>query len=294
METGKYGKMLRAMSRDGSARAFVLNSTAIVNEAIRFHHTTPTATAALGRVLTAASFMGSMLKEKEHSLTLRFHGDGPAGTILAVADYYGNVKGYIEHPEVDLPCKANGKLDVGGAVGKGTLSLSRDVGLKEPYTSQAPITSGEIAEDLTNYYATSEQTPTLCALGVLVAPDYSCSGAGGVLIQLLPYPDEETVSLLERNAAFLSSVSSMFASGKTNEEILKVAFQDIPYDLFDELEVSYQCDCSRDRTARALIAIGKKEVDAILEEQGKVEVCCHFCDKRYIFTPKDCEKLFQS
>ena len=294
MNEEKCGKMLRAMSRDGSARAFVLNSTEIVNAAIRYHHTTPTATAALGRVLSAASFMGTMLKEKEHSMTLRFHGDGPAGTILAVSDYYGNVKGYIEHPDVDLPCKANGKLDVGGAVGKGTLSLSRDVGLKEPYTSQAPIITGEIAEDITNYYATSEQTPTLCALGVLVAPDFTCSGAGGVLVQLLPYPDEETVSLLERNAGFLSSISSMFAAGKTNEEILKVVFQDIPYDLFDELEVAYQCDCSRERTARALIAIGKREVDSILKEQGKVEVCCHFCDRKYTFTEKDCEKLFQS
>ena len=285
-------KILRAMSQDGSARAFVINSTDIVNEAIRFHHTTPTASAALGRTLTAASFMGTMLKEKEHSLTLRFQGDGPAGTIIAVADYYGNVKGYIQNPGVDLPKKSNGKLDVGRAVGRGFLSVCRDLGLKEPYISQSPIVTGEIAEDVTNYYAISEQTPTLCALGVLVDVDYTCKAAGGVLIQLLPYADESTVDLIERNAQFLNSVSSLIAEGKTNQDILNIAFQDIPYDLFDEIDVDYLCDCSRERTARALLAIGEKEVNDVLAEQGKVEVCCHFCDKKYVFTAEDCHKLF--
>lgn len=285
-------KILRAMSQDGSARAFVINSTDIVNEAIRFHHTTPTASAALGRTLTAASFMGTMLKEKEHSLTLRFQGDGPAGTIIAVADYYGNVKGYIQNPGVDLPKKSNGKLDVGRAVGRGFLSVCRDLGLKEPYISQSPIVTGEIAEDVTNYYAVSEQTPTLCALGVLVDVDYTCKAAGGVLIQLLPYADENTVDLIERNAQFLTSVSSLIAEGKTNQDILDIAFQDIPYDLFDEIDVDYLCDCSRERTARALLAIGEKEVNDVLAEQGQVEVCCHFCDKKYVFTAEDCQKLF--
>ncbi|MCQ2433339.1 MAG: Hsp33 family molecular chaperone HslO [Clostridia bacterium] len=288
----KQSKILRAMSQDGSARIFVINSTGIVNAAIGYHHTTPTASAALGRVLTAASLMGTMLKEKEHSLTLRFQGDGPAGTILAAADYYGNVKGYIQNPGVDVPKKSNGKLDVRAAVGQGYMCVSRDLGLKEPYISQAPIVSGEIAEDITSYYATSEQTPTLCALGVLVDVDYTCKGAGGVLIQLLPFADEKTVDLIERNAQFLSSVSSLFAEGKTNKEVMDIAFQDIPYDLFDELDVDYVCDCSRERTTKALLAVGKAEVDDILAEQGQVEVCCHFCDKKYVFTPEDCEKLF--
>ena len=219
----KQSKILRAMSQDGSARIFVINSTGIVNAAIGYHHTTPTASAALGRVLTAASLMGTMLKEKEHSLTLRFQGDGPAGTILAAADYYGNVKGYIQNPGVDVPKKSNGKLDVRAAVGQGYMCVSRDLGLKEPYISQAPIVSGEIAEDITSYYATSEQTPTLCALGVLVDVDYTCKGAGGVLIQLLPFADEKTVDLIERNAQFLSSVSSLFAEGKTNKEVMDIA-----------------------------------------------------------------------
>ncbi len=292
MKEKKQSKILRAMSRDGSARIFVINSTDIVDQAVQYHHTTPTATAALGRVLTAASLMGTLLKEKEHSLTLRFHGDGPAGTILAAADYFGNVKGYIENPDVDIPKKSNGKLDVRGAVGAGFMSVSRDLGLKEPYISQAPIVSGEIAEDVTSYFATSEQTPTLCALGVLVDVDYSCKGAGGVLIQLLPFADEGTIDQIEKNAPLLASVSKLFAEGKSNEEILSIAFRDIPYDLFDELEVDYVCDCSRERTERALLAVGRDEVDNILTEQGQVEICCHFCDKKYVFTRDDCDALF--
>ena len=164
--------------------------------------------------------------------------------------------------------------------------------MREPYISQSPIVSGEIAEDVTSYYATSEQTPTLCALGVLVDVDYTCKGAGGVLIQLLPFADEGTIDLIERNAQFLSSVSNLFASGKSNEEILATAFQDIPYDLFDEIEVDYVCDCSRERTGRALVTIGRAEVNDILAEQGQVEICCHFCDKKYVFTPEDCDALF--
>ncbi len=288
----EHAKILRAMTRDGSARAFVINGKSMVNEVIRLHHTTPTATAALGRTLMAASLMGTMLKEKGNALTLRFHGDGPAGSVLACADYYGNVKGYIENPAVDLPKKSNGKLDVSGAIGHGYLSVSKDLGMREPYISQAPIVSGEIAEDITHYYATSEQTPTLCALGVLVDVDYSCKGAGGVLIQLLPFADEKTVDLLERNAALLASVSKLFADGKSNEEVLAMALQDIPYDLFDEITVDYCCDCSRERTARAVLALGQEEVDAILKDQGKVEVCCHFCDKKYVFTQEDCQTLF--
>lgn len=292
MQEKKQSKILRAMSQDGSARIFVINSTEIVNEAIRYHHTTPTASAALGRTLTAASLMGVQLKEKNNLLTLAFRGDGPAGTILATADYYGNVKGYIQNPLVDVPKKSNGKLNVSAAVGHGSMTVTKDLGMREPYTSQAPIVSGEIAEDITSYYAASEQTPTLCALGVLVDVDYSCKGAGGVLIQLLPFADENTVNLIERNAQFLASVSNLFAQGKSNEEILALAFQDIPFDLFDEISVDYLCDCSRERTGRALVAIGRKEVEDILKEQGQVEVCCHFCDKKYVFSPEDCEALF--
>lgn len=292
MQEKKQSTILRGMSQDGSARIFVINSTEIVNRAIEYHHTTPTASAALGRTLTAASLMGAQLKEKGDSMTLAFRGDGPAGTILATSDYYGNVKGYIANPDVDVPKKPNGKLNVSAAVGGGFMSVSKDLGLRKPYTSQSPIVSGEIAEDITHYYATSEQTPTLCALGVLVDVDYTCKAAGGVLIQLLPFADEATVDLIERNAQFLSSVSNLFAQGKCNEEILAIAFREIPFDLFDEISVDYLCDCSRERTARALVSVGKQEVDDILAEQGQVEICCHFCDKNYVFTKDDCEALF--
>ncbi len=284
--------ILRAMSQDGSARIFVINSTDIVNRAIGYHHTSPTASAVLGRTLTAASLMGAQLKEKDNLLTLAFRGDGPAGTVLATSDYFGNVKGYITNPDVDVPKKSNGKLNVSAAVGGGYMSVTKDLGMRKPYISQSPIVSGEIAEDITHYYATSEQTPTLCALGGLVDVDYTCKAAGGVLVQLLPFADEGTVDQIERNAQFLSSVSSLFAAGKTNEEILALAFQDIPYDLFDEIEVDYICDCSRERTARALISVGQAEVDDILAEQGQVEVACHFCDKKYVFTKEDCAALF--
>ena len=164
--------------------------------------------------------------------------------------------------------------------------------MREPYVSQSPIVSGEIAEDVTSYYATSEQTPTLCALGVLIGTDYTCLGAGGVLIQLLPFADEGTVDLIERNAQFLASLSGLFAQGKSNEEILATAFQDIPYDLFDEIEVDYICDCSAERTGRALVTLGREEVADILAERGTVEICCHFCDKKYVFTQKECDALF--
>lgn len=285
--------ILRAMSRDGSARAFVIDSTAIVDQAIRYHNTTPTASAALGRTLTAASLIGTNLKNKTDSLTLQIRGDGPAGRIIAVSDYAGNVRGYIENPGVDLPKKPNGKLDVGGAVGSGYLSLIRDMGGKEPYTGMTQLVSGEIAEDITSYFVESEQIPTVCALGVLVATDYSCAGAGGVLVQLLPFAAEETVAKLEENAASLSELSRQIAAGASTKEIMDRIFAGIPYDIFDELPVEYRCNCSYERTARALYSLGKAEVDRLLQEQEEIEVSCHFCDKKYRFGKADCEKLFQ-
>ena len=293
MEKKPQATILRAMSQDGSARIFVINSTAIVNEAIRYHQTTPTASAALGRVLTAASLMGVQLKEKDNLLTLSFRGDGPAGTILASADYYGNVKGYIQNPGVDVPKKSNGKLNVSAAVGHGYMTVTKDLGMREPYISQSPIVSGEIAEDVTSYYATSEQTPTLCALGVLVDVDYTCKGAGGVLIQLLPFADEAVIAKLEENSAALSNVSRLFDEGKTLEEIADIALSGIEYDPFDVLDVAYKCDCTRDRMQRALISVGKKDLAEMFAEQvaeGKpeeLEISCRFCNKAYTFGKKD-------
>lgn len=285
--------MLRAMSTDGSARIFVLQSTQIVNDAIALHHTAPTAAAALGRVLTAASMMGSMLKDKDNSLTLRFAGDGPAGTILAVSDYAGNVKGCIGNPYVDLPLRADGKLNVGAAVGRGSMQVIKDMGMGEPWSGTMDIVSGEIAEDVTNYFAVSEQIPTACALGVLVGTDGKCAGAGGVMIQMLPFAAEQTAAQFEKNIPLLTNLSAQFAQGKTVLDVMALACRDIPFDVFDELPVAYRCDCSEQRIRNVIRGLGKAEVEDILAEQGQVEVRCHFCNRVYRFDRAACEKLFE-
>jgi len=293
METVKKATILRGMTRDGSARVLVINSKEMVNEMIRVHRTSPTATAALGRLVSAASMIGTMLPENGDTVTMTFSSEGEIEKMIAVADYFGNVKSYIKNPLADPPRKSNGKLDVGAAVGAGTFSIIRDVGGNEPQCGTIEIVSGEIAEDIATYFAKSEQVPTLLSLGVLVDIDYTCRAAGGVLVQLMPYPDDNTVDLIERNAAEVSNVSYLFDKGLSNEEIFALVMKDIPYDLFDSLEVEYKCDCSRERMLSKIKALGKGEIITMLEEQeneGKAReltAVCRFCNSEYTFSEKD-------
>ena len=286
-------RLLRGMTRDGSARIVVADTRGIVETARRYHKTAPTATAALGRLLTATSMLGSMLGEKTDSLTVTVAGDGPAGRLLAVSDYLGCVRGYIENPTADPPRKSNGKLDVGAAVGHGSLSVIREIEEGKRQTGTVELVSGEIAEDFTHYFAESEQIPSVCSLGVLVAPDGSCLAAGGVLIQLLPFPDPATVDRIEKNVPNISSVSSLLDAGKTLEEIAALAFEGIEFDPFDTIDVDYVCTCSRERMRRGIRSLGAKKVLELFDEEekenGKRELTaeCRFCDKKYRFTEND-------
>nr|MBQ8890192.1 Hsp33 family molecular chaperone HslO [Clostridia bacterium] len=282
--------ILRGMTRDGSARFLVINSRDMINAMREAHATSPTATAALGRTITAASMIGTMLPEEGDTVTITFAGDGEAGKIIAVADYFGNVKGYIQNPLASPPKKPNGKLNVGAAVGAGTLSFVKCVGGGDLQTGMTEIVSGEIAEDIATYFALSEQIPTVLSLGVRVDKDYTCLAAGGILIQLLPFPEEATVDLIERNAAALSNISQLFELGMSNEDIAELALKDIPYDIFDTLEVEYRCDCSADRMRKKILSLGRKEIENMLDEQereGKdrsLTAVCRFCGSEYTYS----------
>ena len=292
MKDNKTSTILRGMTRDGSARVLVINSREMVNAMLKVHHCAPTSCAALGRLITATSMIGTMLPEENDSLTVTFDGDGEIGKMIAVSDYYGCVKSYIENPLADPPRKPNGKLDVGTAVGRGNLSFVRVV-KGEMQSGMSEIVSGEIAEDIATYFATSEQVPTLLSVGVLVDKDLSCLAAGGILIQLRPFPDEKTVDLIERNARELTNVSRLFESGMSNEEVLAVALRDVPYDLFDTIDVDYTCDCSRERMLKKIRSLRREDVVSMLNEQeaeGKareLEAVCRFCQSTYTFTEKE-------
>ena len=273
-----------AMTRDGSARILCADTKSITQTATGIHSLSRTAAAALGRSLTAASLMGYMLREEKFSITLQFKGDGPIGSIVCVSDSGGNVRGYCDHPEVELAPNEKGKIDVGGAVGAGTLFVIRDLGMETPYIGQSPIVSGEIAEDIAEYFAKSEQTPTVCALGVRVNRDGSCKASGGFILQLLPFADEAVIPQLEENAAAIESVSALLAQGLSPEQIIEKVFSGIEYDLFEPAETAYRCTCSRERYFRAIRSLSGGYFEKLREGGEPIEACCHFCGKKYVFS----------
>ncbi len=286
--------LVRGMSMDGFVKVVAIRSTELVRRGAEIQKTTPNATAALGRALTAASMMGNMQKVENGSMTLQIRGGGPIGTITVVSDPDGNVRGCVTEPKVPLVEKFPGKLDVGATVGTdGTLTIIRDLQMKEPYIGQVPLVSGEIGDDITAYFAQSEQTPTACALGVLVDTDQSVKVAGGYLLQLLPGAPEETIEALEKGIQRAGAVTAMLEDGLTPEEILGQVCGDIGVVFMETAEVSYKCYCSRDRVTSALISLGREELMEIAEEGKSFPVECQFCDTVYEFTPENVRELLK-
>lgn len=285
--------LIRATAANGQVRAFGVTSRELTETAKNAHDTSPVATAALGRLMSAAVMMGADLKGENDLLTLRMEGDGPMGGLLATADSRGNVKGYAFHPEVLLPPNARGKLDVGGALGAGMLSVVKDIGLKEPYVGQTNLVSGEIAEDLTYYYAASEQIPCSIALGVLMNKDNTVRQAGGFMIQLLPGASDELIDRLEERLGELPSITALLDAGKTPEEILSGLLGDFDLEILEKKPVQFHCDCSRERVERAIVSIGKKEIREMIEEGKPIEAGCQFCNKKYSFSVEELEELLQ-
>ncbi len=282
------GILKRAIAKDASVVSCAVDATDIVAEIERVHKTSAVITAGLGRLTIAASMMGYGLKSENDTVTLRVKGDGPAGMLVAVADSWGNVKSYAENPVVEIPLNGKGKLDVGGAIGSsGTLSVVKDLGLKEPYVGMCPLVSGEIAEDIARYYADSEQTPTVCGLGVLVNPDLTVNVAGGYLIQVLPFADDSVIDQLEKNLETLPPVTKMMSEGMTPEQIALRLLDGLEPNILDESEVSYKCNCSRERTEKILFSLGTAELEEMAADNEPITVNCHFCDKSYIFTPEE-------
>ncbi len=273
----------RAISADGGIRVIFCDSTAIVRRACEIHHTSKTMTAVLGRALTATSLMASLLKDMDNTLTLQFRGNGPCGSVICVGDYKGNVRGYADDMTVELPPNSLGKLDVGGAVGQGSLYVIKDMGMSEPYIGVSPIVSGEIAEDITEYFANSEQTPTVCALGVRVDTDNMCFAAGGYLIQLMPGYQDEDVDRLETNVNMAGSVSRLIADGMDGDEIIAHLFDGIEFQMFDEFDIGYSCPCERDRYLKALVSLNEKDMQELRDAGQPVETNCLFCGRKFTF-----------
>ncbi len=279
--------MIRATAADGQIRAFAATTGELVEFARHAHNTSPVATAALGRLLTAGAMMGAMMKGEEDLLTIKIEGGGPIGGLTVTADAKGNVKGYVNNPDVMLPPNAKGKLDVGGALGLGVLSVIRDIGLKEPYVGQTILVTGEIAEDLTYYFSTSEQTPSSVALGVLMNRENTVRQAGGFILQLLPGASEEVIGRLEKKLAGISSVTELLDQGMMPENILEYVIGEWGLELLDRMPTRFACNCSRQRIEKALISVGKNELQSMIEEGKTIEVNCHFCGKHYPITVEE-------
>ncbi len=283
--------LVRAIAAYGQVRAFAAYTKNTVETARQAHNTSPVVTAGLGRLLTAGAMMGSMMKGDRDVLTIKAEGSGPVGHYLVTADSKGNVKGYAANPNVILPANAAGKLDVGGSLGVGLLTVIKDLGLKEPYTGTCELVSGEIAEDLTYYFASSEQTPSSVGLGVLMTKDNTVNVAGGFIIQLMPDATEETISIVEEKISTIKSVTSMLENGLDPEGIINLILGGLDPEILDKMPVRFYCNCSKERVSKALIAIGRKELDNIIEENEPIEVKCHFCNKAYNFTVDELKKL---
>ena len=288
-------QIIRVLAKNAPVKASAITARDMVERARQINKTLPVATAALGRTLMAASMMGNQLKEDNGSVTLRIKGDGPLGGITAVADSAGNARGYVVNPAVDLPLKGPAKLDVGSAVGRdGSLTVIKDLNLKEPYVGTVPLVSGEIAEDITSYFAESEQIPTACALGVLVDVDQSVLCAGGYLIQLLPGADDAAISAIERGIEKVGPVTEALRGGLDARGLVEQVLSEFELEELSAEPVEYRCYCSRDRVTRALISMGREELEALIREQGRAELTCQFCDKVYHYTKEELEGLLAS
>lgn len=285
--------IVRATAAEGQIRAFAATTRQTVEDARGAHNTSPVATAALGRLLSAGAMMGSMMKNDNDLLTLQVKGDGPIGGLTVTADSVGNVKGYVNVPDVMLPANLAGKLDVGGAVGSGILNVVKDMGLKEPYASQTVLKSGEIAEDLTYYFATSEQVPSSVGLGVLMEHDNTVKQAGGFIVQLMPFAEDEVIDKLEENIKKINSVTAMLNSGYTPEQILEDLLGNLDLVITDTMPVKFYCNCTKDRVEKALISIGKKDIQEMIDDGKEVEVNCHFCNKNYTFSVDELKEIFK-
>ena len=285
--------IVRATAADSQIRAFAITSKNIVETAREKHNTSPVATAALGRLLTAGAMMGAMMKGEKDILTLQIKCSGPIGGLTVTADAHANVKGFVEHPDVMLPPNAKGKLDVGGALDLGVLSVMKDLGMKEPYVGQTELKTGEIADDLTYYFANSEQVPSSVGLGVLMERDNTVKQAGGFIIQLMPFADEAVIDKLEKKLTSMDSVTSYLDRGFTPEQLLEELLGEFGLEILDQMDTSFSCNCSKERVEKAIVSVGRKDLNEMIQEGRPIEVKCHFCNTAYEFTVEDLKRIIK-